>query len=452
MLRQLLAIFLPLLMLVQIPMAALAAQAGQAESSPADIDSLTRQVLLQAIELARFNLHYRLEAYKEPRLRELRFAGLQQANASCKLAGSIIATDDLSHHLNSPLTVDKGNLRAAFNLILVGSAVGGSASAVELTTNFLRALRNRSRGYDKTSAIAHVQALLRALDEKIALREQAVAQLAPGQYRQQLDIESSIIRQLRAYQLKSIIQNMGDLSLYTTTENVFYGLNLATNAAETVAPMFLLRGLKHRKYTSTANIIGLVAGSVVTVTPAIATWLGRYMKRQTEREATNSLGEPHFSAPTLETDLALLSNSAPTATAAVAERIGMYTKQGANLDAAVASELRLKNKADRIAVQTNLLAPLIGGATIAAQTLGTVGYFKYLRTARTVSEARHAVGFNYSAFVVSTAVSGLTVGTNGILMALSLLYSRKLQKQKRAPRLLLEQQLAYLDELEKKLH
>lgn len=422
------------------------------EQTEDQIRALTRRIILKAIQIGKYNLQYRIEGTKQPKYRELRYGALQQASAVCGMTGSIISTHEFGANTNSPTSINRNQLRKAYNIGVIGSAIGGGSSALELSSNLLRSLRNRSRDYDPASVVRFMKAAFAELDELLAEREQLVSTLTDTETKRCLAAESRVMRQLRAYQLQSFLQHHCNMTEYRTNEDIFYLLNSGTGFLGVASAIYARKALTQNKFTGTSAVLAVTAGSIATAAPAVATLGAKFSKYRTRRKAEKALGRPDtFDAPKFEKDLEELKLTSGKDDTDLVRRIGIYVRAGDKLDASIQSETRVMREFNKVALQSNVLAPVIGGAFTASAITSLYAYYGVGRRATTLKQAKTVVRYNYAASVTSLSAGAFTVGTNGLLMALSLLYARKLEKEKNAPVMLLKDQLKYLDELEKQV-
>lgn len=428
---------------------------NQIAENPETVDSLTKEIILKGIELGRFNLRYRLEANKESKFRDIRYNLLQQASSSLDLASSCMVTGELGEHIKTPDKVNVNQFRRASQIGEVSACIAGGSSAFELSSNMMRAVKNKLKGYDAHSAVAYVKKTVDAIDVLIDKRQRLIDQFPNDDpLKEQYQIESRVLHQLRAFHVRSFFQHLGNMSQYTTNENVFYGLNTGTNAMSLASSIYSIRALKARGATGTSIIIGMAASSTAMVTPAIAQVAGKLSKHRAVRIAKKTLGDPKFNEAALDQDLAIISKTAPDSKVSMlSERIGMYAVSGRRLDKLIASQTEVLNKFDDVAVQNILLAPVIGGANLSAGILQNFAYYHYTpaRNKRNPRNEVRSIKVNHAAAIIGLSSNAFTVISNGTLMALNFITSRKMKKEEQTPEMLIKQQLSYLDDLEHKV-
>jgi uncharacterized protein YgiB involved in biofilm formation len=123
--------------------------------------------------------------------------------------------------------------------------------------------------------------------------------------------------------------------------------------------------------------------------------------------------------------------------------LAIYTQSDNLFRKQLDSETKTMRKLDKVAIQTSLLGPVIGGQLMTQGILGTIGYYKY-----TVRPRKQISQYYYGSIVGTVGTSMAVVGNAAWLLS-SLSYEHKLAKKKQLPVQLIQERLSHLDDLEK---
>jgi hypothetical protein len=125
------------------------------------------------------------------------------------------------------------------------------------------------------------------------------------------------------------------------------------------------------------------------------------------------------------------------------DRLALYTESDQLFRKQLDNETRILRHLEKVALESYLLGPAIGGCFMSQGILGTIGYYKYpLRP-------RKLFNYAYNGAVIGTTGAGLAVVATAAALLASWSYENRLRKEKRLPAQLIEQRLAHIDEVEK---
>jgi hypothetical protein len=412
--------------------------------------ALTKQILLKAIGLERFSLNYRMKSDEKPKFRRWRFFLAQEAGASTILAFEIVGDKQLGLGKRHPLKISKRALHDATATALTGSIIAGGDSCLELALNELLAVKHKQEGFDPASSRKSVLSQLKQMDELLAEREAFVQAHPEHPAYSRAVIEGNILRELRKAFLNEFATFQTDAKGYATFTNLFLFLNVAANAIGATAAGMAYKGVNAPQVNGTANILFIVAGSVIMVTPWISSLSGILVRRHTYNSFWREVGEtPVIDMAQLAADRKRLGESLSSSQGSLipslpgVERLALYSESNELFKKQLKDETTVTRHLEKVAVESNLLGPMIGGALMTQGILGTVGCFRY------PIQPRKQVSLLFRGAVVGTAGSGLAVVGTAAWFLASLSYDNHLRKRHRLPVQLIKDRLAHLDEVEK---
>lgn len=428
----------------------LAGSSATADNFTQQYTAITKQVLLKGVELERFSLNYRREAFKQPKFRRLRYFLTQETGASCILAFEIIADKQFGIRKHHPLRISSSALHGAFTTAMVGAIIAGAGSCLELSSNTLLAIENKRHGFDPASANRFVISRLKELDQLLAEREALVAAHHdhPGYAR--AVVEGRIISELRQAFINEYGHFHADARGYATVSNLFYVFNAATTAIGATAAGIAYKSVTEAKLVGPANILFIVTGSLAMASPLLSTAAGSLIRQHDYNSVLRKLGEKQKLDPSqLTADRLQLEQLLPDSQGSLmpalpaVDRLALYTESDQLFQKQLANETHILRHLEQVAIESNLLGPAIGGCLMTQGILGTVGYYKY------TFRPRKLLNLSYNGAVIGTAGAGLAVVATAASLLASWSYENRLRKENRLPAQLIEQRLAHIDEVEK---
>jgi hypothetical protein len=415
------------------------------------LHTVTRLLVLKAIEFNRFIIHYRLENDKQPKLRLWRYFLAEEILAACNLSYDTMLIDQLGPHLSTSTPVSASRLRSALTTSLVGTTVGASGSVIEVGSNIIRGFKNRERGFDVKTAGHYFVRLLHEFDDLLAEREYLVEQHRTDSSYPALVLETNIYCGLRIFYLYEFFQFHENTAAFRNYETVFYVLNATGDILEASAALVGLRTVNRGQISTSSNVLYTIGGAFIIVAPMLSSAVGSLVKKHTHRSLIRRLGPlPPLNTNVFQDNVVKLTalNSAASSsdritTVPVTLELAEFTESGRHFQALLEQETVKLKSLSKVAVQTNTLGPAIGATVMTEGILGTVS------TPKVPSNT----GANSLAFSFAGAVCGLagaatsTVANVGILGAHTC-YSKRLRKEHRLPEQLALQRLEILDRIE----
>lgn len=411
--------------------------------------SLTKQILLASVELERFSLNYRLKSSTPPKFRRLRFFLAQETGAACGLAFQAVAIDQFGTGRRHPLKLSKPAVHGALATLMTGSIIAGSDSCLELGLNGLLALKHKQEGYDPASASRTVCNKLQEIDQLLAKRDALVQTHPdhPGYTRAVL--EGKVLTELRKAFINEFATFHADARGYATFINTFFFLNAATNAVAATASGLAYKGVNTPKYNGPTNILFTLTGAMVIGSPIISTLAGGWMRKHTYNSFLKKVGgEPKFDSSVLAAARKELEEKSSEQGSLIpslpaVERFALYSESGDLFKKQIINETTTMRHLEKVAVESNLLGPIIGGTLMTQGILGTTGYYRY------TFRPRKQLSLNFRGAIVGCTGSGLaTVGTAAWYLA-SVAYEMHLRKNHKLPSQLIQDRLAHIDDIEK---
>lgn len=420
-----------------------------------DVQGITQKILLKAIELNRFIIHYRLETQKQPKTRRLRYAASQEGGLALLMAYDILTTEQFGKGRRDPLKISIPTVRKALNCALVGESVALGGSVLELGSNFLKSVKDKKNGFDSKTANNFFFKTLRELDDLSLERDRVVEANSSHPAYELLATEGKVLHALRDYYVLEYATFYKEARGIKVYENTFYFLNAATNSVGLASILCGLKSLSVPKYNGPANILFIGAGAIAISAPLLATAAGKGIARHANHVLVKVLHkEPTVDYTALEASRAhlkeLVASTDQTSLQSVGpieERMALYRTADKGFQATLAAESKQLRHLRKVAVESNFFGPLIGGAVMTQGILGTRAYYRYGKNP-TLSNARKSTVLNYAGSIVGLTgfASGLGITAEGLVA--NAIYDRRLKKKHQRPEDLLEDHLKLLDKVE----
>jgi hypothetical protein len=420
-----------------------------------ELDTVTRLLVLKAIEFNRFIIHYRLESDKQPKLRLWRYFLAEEILSACNMSYDTMLVSELGAHLNTPQTVSKSTLRAALSTSLVGTTVGASGSVIEVGSNVVRGFKNRSKGFDIKTAARYFVRLLGEFDDLLIEREYLVAEHKRDSSYRMLTIESDIYRQLRAFYLNEFLQFHENTAGFRNYETVFYALNAIGDILEASAALAGLQTVSRSQYNMSSSILYTAGGAITMVAPLLSSAAGTLTRKRTHNALLHKLGSlPTVDLERLQKDMtrltALDAAAAPAdkiPTVPIALELAEFTQTGQHFQLLLEQETFKLKDLSKVAVQTNTLGPAIGATALTEGVMGILAT-SAARSGASSSALKNAIAFNFAGAVGGLAGAATSTGANIGILAAHTRYTNRLRKEHRLPEQLALQRLHMLDHIE----
>ena len=284
----------------------------------------------------------------------------------------------------------------------------------------------------------------------LARRESLVAAHSDGPDRERALIEGSVLQQMRNSFINEYSHFNADIRGTLAFQNLFFLLNASYNGVGAIAAGVAYKGVTQPKFNGTANILFIVSGGTAAVSPLLGSVIAKLVRKEAVDSLAKDLHEkPNFDSAAFSAQCKRLEDAVPTAEGTLipslpaTQRFALYTQSDDLFRKQLESETNTIRKLNKIALETSLLGPAIGGQLMSQGILSTVGYYRY------PVQPRKQLSKIYRGSVVGTVGTSMAVVGNAAWLLSSLSYEHRLSKEKRLPIQLIRARLEHLDELEK---
>ncbi|MCA0315783.1 MAG: hypothetical protein LCH63_18340 [Candidatus Melainabacteria bacterium] len=411
---------------------------------------LTKKILSESIALERYSLNYRLENTKRSRACQLLYFGSQEASAATLLAFEVIAMKEFDKGRKRPLTINQNNLKGGLRAAQVGSIIAASGSGMQLAVNAARYIKAKQKGYDTASANRRVTEKLKEIDRLMAERDKLISANTAHPGHGRALIESKILLALRESFVDEYAQFSANSRSEAAARNLFFLMNCSYNVIGAVGAGLGYKAVTEPTWNGPSNICFTISGAMAMGTPLLASallWTERQLilKAQKKRKLSQEA-----SLQELEKEIRNLhavdgdNTGALIPTLPSTQRFALYSQSGSLFTKQLENEMTTIHRLNKVAVQSSVTGPIIGGLLMTQGILGTRGYYKYFP-----SRPRKQLDLGYKGAIVGTVGSSLALVGNVAWLLASINYENRLRKNNSLPEQLIADRLKHLDEVEK---
>ncbi|MBX9666924.1 MAG: hypothetical protein K2X93_04860 [Candidatus Obscuribacterales bacterium] len=413
------------------------------------IDEIDRQLVLNFIKFARFNIHFHQAANHHQRWRAFTYPATRESGTSVSFGATLVDMNQRVRALRDPKTVQIDELRKVLNLALVGSSISGTASSLELAQNTWVMMNARKQGYSVGSSMSTIKELSDKTDKLLDEREDLVDKNIAQPRRKIFDIEAVLLRRIR----QQLIVEFHNWSSHSRDqawrENTFYTVDALQNFTRVGSTIIGLNGFRRPHLGGAAAISGLVANSAATVNPLLSMVLGYAVRKHQKRKLLREIPiGPKIVAPAdalNELMAAEMQKSPEERQMKVLQEAIYLSDRSLKLDEHLDRETREINRYRQIAQQQSMSGPLIGLTGLVGSIMATTAFYGY-RTQRDVT-----ANLLFAGRIPQIPGQGFAITYTPYTAVKGTLRVRRLEQQGLLPAQIMQSRLDSLDALEKKL-
>lgn len=413
-----------------------------------NISSTDKTLLLELIKLARFNIRFQQEANRHQKWRALTYAAGREAGTAVSFAASLVDLKQRVRGLDDPSSISRNALKNVVTATLVGSAISGSASSLELAQNTWVMLQARKNGYSPKASIAFVKNILANTDRLFERRDLLVSTLQQDPKQRHIyELESDLLHHIRQQLLIEFRSWSCHSRGQAWRENTFYSLDALQNFTRMSAAIIGLKGFSQPSLGGAAAVTTVVANSVATVSPLIGGVVGLSMRKYQQRKLASEFAveRPILATKALAELKVKLEERESEGDAKLLEEAVALGDKAERLDLAIDRENRDIERLRRVAQQQIVAGPIIGLTSIPGAVLGTIAFYDY-RFDRVTSNK-----LLFAGRISALAGQSIALVQTPYTVVSGLVKTDKLKKAGKLPEQMLEERLKNLDHLEEQI-
>lgn len=420
------------------------------DASREGISAIDRSLLLELIKLARFNIHFHQEANRHQQWRALTYAAGRESGTAVSFASSLVDLNERVHALNNPSLISRNALKNVVITSLVGNAISGSASSLELAQNTWVMLNAHKQGYSPRASIAFVKNIVGTTNTLFDEREHLAAGTPSQRRRRAYELEDIVLHRIRQQLLFEFSTWSCQSRGQAWRENTFYGIDALQNFTRMSAAVIALRGFTEPQLGGTVAISTLVANSVATINPLLCGVIGLAMRQYQLSKLSKefSIDRPVVAADQssaqdkpnqLQNDLSFDKQNK------LLEKASFLSDKSERFDVVLDRETKEIERLRRVAQQQIIAGPLIGLTSIPAALLGTIAFYDYRKDRNTTNKLL------FSGRISTLSGQAYALIQTPWTLISGMVRNRRLDRLGQSPSQLLEERLRNLDALEEQI-
>jgi hypothetical protein len=433
--------------------ASVAASRQVFKSTVARID---RRIMLECIKLARFNAQYHDGVNRKNFAQEWLYPMQREAGTALAFSNTIVDIRQRARGLKDPSLISRTAQKKGLECALIGQAITGTSSAVQLLQNFNHTRIATKNGFSPAAATATVKGFVTNIDAMLAERNRLVAAENLVRSKELYELQGRLLAHIKN-QLLFEFKNWSVGSRFTEwSEDTFFAIDSAQGYTQMSSSLCSLQGFSKREYGGAAAITGLVGNALVTFNPIIRTAVGHTVAR-IERKRLDKIfpqGRPRKIDDVLaECNLTIDPRDVDETSSLETKELAFLIRRTEELDGPLDKEVQHVVNLRRIADQQAISGPLIGLAGVTRSVLNTVAYYQSTPSGSANYERTRVVSnqLNLSGRIVQSTGQAYSLMNTPYTEVKHFLYKRRLRKAGQLPKQLLAQRLTRLDELEKRV-
>lgn len=417
-------------------------------------ETLSKEVILNEIALAKYNLKFRLNSAKQGRWKGTRYFLFNEANATLGTAGLIVpVAERLGHsHGTGYQRLHRAALMHGNVLGGVGQIIGGAGSALEFSVNSYHYLQADLNGFSPGEGLAYVIKKVNEIDSALSAcrayvrEEQNVSSVERTIRLAELDVLEDVKKLLAAEFVGFHRATYRTLS----TQQSFYLLDIARNTTGALANLYGYKALRqqHRIFNQPAGLLNIISGAFIVVDPIVSRYLGLMAYKLDglflKRKGLTHKGDLEMK---LAADFNILKehcqSCAEPSSAAIlaARRLGIYADHVERFDAKLKARQKEIDAGNKVAAENIGSGIFIGATKIGNGVPFSLAGFKYYESPR---RTNNLLGAGATVGLVGSSYAMLQ---NLRLQAMREIRTHKLAKNQQLPAQLIEKQIEDLDDL-----
>ena len=357
-------------------------------SGKADVElqirTMDRQIALELLKLAEFNVRYELTVNHYARWRSVFYPSAQEATYAGFLGFSVTDMSQRFRAWNNPALVSAPSIKRGLSSATVGAILGGTSSMAELVADGAETMRANRKGFSPRDSVAFVHSQVERVDDMLARRHSLMDELdLTGTRRELLELKEQILE----YERDRLVFEFKRWSVhsrgYAWYKNTFYVINATVNASRFSAALLAFKSFTDPPYRGAVGPILLASTFLAGVGPATSRIMQRSIEKHQERFLSRQLpASPFLSDEEARKKLERLAqllkmNEARDQNSQLASELIRLREETIGLDKLVYHEERNIQRFRKVVGLQQKIVPFLALEATASNILDTVAYFGY---------------------------------------------------------------------------
>ncbi len=343
------------------------------------IMEIDRQLLLELIYLSRFNMLFFEKANYHQKWRSWAYPLAREAGTAASFANSLVDINERGDNLSDPSQISRSAQRKGLASAVVGSAVSGSASGLELIQNVWAMRRARKLGLSPKQSLGYVKNSIDKTNKLLAQREQLVAEETSDKRRRIRELEAVMLRRIR----DQLVFEFRRWSIHSRErawrENTFFAIDSAQNFISMGSSIISLQAFAAPEKAGGSAVVSLTASSAATLNPIVRNLVGvcvrNYQRNKLARELP--ITRPAMPEGLSVLELKELQEESSAKEANRLKELVFLSENSQRLDATIDREASSIERFRQVAQQQSVSGPLIGLTGVARSVLSSIAFYGY---------------------------------------------------------------------------
>ncbi len=412
-----------------------------------DID---KDLFLELVKLAKFNVHFHLEANLHQKWRTLTYPLARESGTALTFSASLIDLVQFSKGLDNRARISRTELKKAVTCGITGNAISGTASALELAQNTWVMWKAKEHGYSPKRSFEFVKNIIANTDRLLETREQLAAEVGSSERKQVIDLETKMVRTIRQQLLFEFATWSCHSRDQAWRENTFYTLDSLQNYTRMTAGILARKTFDNPEIARYSIVCALVANSVATLNPIVRNLSGIAIRKHQEHRLKTlfPLERPELPTKELEALQEKLSTAEhlkehPVDHEAWLRKVATLNLRSEKVDILLDRETKDIERYRQIAQQQSVSGPLIGLTGVASATLGTIAIYGYPRDFDTVNK------LGFAGRITQGTGQAYALINTPYTVVKGMIRNRELRRRGELPTQILQERLVRLNRLDR---
>lgn len=242
-----------------------------------DIESLSKDILRDIINLERFNLTYRMNAAKQGAWKGRRYFFFQESDLVSTDAALITGTAAHMKHIHTGGGSNNVSGNGALLPYAVGNCVGAAGDVIELGVNAYHSANSGKNHVGAKQSRDHVIKLVAQIDKKLAERNRLISQIGDKEQSELQTLEGKVLADLRDLGIAKFEQLHSGAKKTLASQNSFYLLDIGTKTTGALGAFFGMHAYLHAGhggFVVPCGIMNIISGGEIIVNPIISKMIG----------------------------------------------------------------------------------------------------------------------------------------------------------------------------------
>ena len=350
------------------------------------ISSQDRQIILELIKLAEFNVRYQQTVNHCAPWRQVLYPLAQEAGYAGFLGYSLTDITQRSNGWSNPSLISSTATKRALASATVGALLGSTSSIFELAANGVESVRANKEGFSVRKSVTFVHSTVKQVDDMLARRHLL---MESGKFtrtrRELLELKEQLLEYERDRLVFEFKRWSSHSRGYFWYRNAFYIINATVNLGRFSAVQLGFKSFTEPSCSAGTGPLLIASACLAGVGPIASTTVGNCMRHYHARSLAKTLPASPFltdeEAKKKYERLAQLLASSETTNqhGQLASELVRLREEKLGLDTLIYHEDRNIQRLSRVAGQQAITAPMISSLGVGSGILNTIGYFGYRR-------------------------------------------------------------------------